>query len=119
MSDLDWLRKWANYFPDKVAVVDLDTQVEYTYKALHRYASQMVSYLKANYKEGDRIAVLAEQSSFTVVLAIACQRLGVILVPINYRLSPSEISNLLKDCEPSLVIYSEWFAQKIGLEKDY
>ena len=118
MSNLDWIRKWANYFPEKTAIVDLDTQTEYSYKALHRYSYSIVKYLK-DYKEGDRIAVLAEQSAFMVALAVACQRLGLILVPLNYRLSNAEISNLLKDCEPSLVIYSELYEQKLILEKDY
>lgn len=119
MSDLDWVSKWANYFPEKIAIVDLDTQVEYSYKDLHRYSYAILLYLQQYYKEGDRIAVLAEQSSFTVALAVACQRLGLILVPINYRLSNVEISGLFKDCEPSLIIYSEFFGDKITLEKDY
>lgn len=118
MSDLDWIRKWANYYPEKTAIVDLDTKISYSYKKLHHYSTSIVQYLGKFYKEGDRIAVLAEQSTFMVALAVACQRLGLILVPLNYRLSHGEIVVLLKDCAPSLIIYSELYESKILLSKD-
>lgn len=119
MNSLDWISKWANYCPDKVAVVDLDTDVEYSYKELHRYSFAITQLLGNQYKEGDRIAVLAEQSAFMVAVFSACQRQGIILVPINYRLCPEEISKLLTDCDPSLVIFSESFEEKLILAKDY
>ena len=119
MNDLDWIRKWAYYKPEKIATIDLDTNQEYSYRDLLRYSYSITNYLEQNFKEGDRIAVLAEQSTFMVALFAACQRLGIILAPLNYRLSNAEISVLLSDCAPSLVIYSELFEEKLSLSKDY
>lgn len=119
MNGLDWISKWSNYLPHKIAVVELDTQKEYSYREIHQYSFAVTQLLKSRYREGDRIAVLAEQSALMIALFSACQRLGIILVPINYRLSTKEIFELLKDCEPSLIIFNEGFKEKLTLARDY
>lgn len=115
MNSLDWLKKWADYIPNKIAVTNLDTGEEFSYGEMYQYADKITTLLEGRIKEGDRIAVLAEQSAFLIALFSACQRLGAILVPINYRLSSTEIQSLLKDCAPQLLIYSEHFEEKIML----
>ena len=119
MNSLDWLKKWADYIPNKAAVTNLDTGEIFSYLEMHRYANRIVNLLGDQIKEGDRIAVLAEQSAFLIALFSACQRLGAILVPINYRLSTPEIHALLKDCSPQLLIYSEHFEEKIAMMMDF
>ena len=118
MSVLDWIAKWADYAPQKIAVADLESGAEFSYRELHLRANEMVHLLKEEYKEGDRVAVLLEHSIDLIALFSACQRLGLILVPLNYKLSTPEIFQQLKDCEPSLVIYSEFFSSPISLIKD-
>lgn len=118
MNDLDWISKWADYQPKKIAVSDLETGEDFTYLDLHQKSYSIVSLLKEQHKEGDRIAVIMEHSPFLIALFSACQRLGLILVPLNYKLSGSEIHDQLKDCEPSLVIYSEFFDHLLLLVKD-
>jgi fatty-acyl-CoA synthase len=69
MNTLDWIAKWADYTPDKVAVTSFDDQESYTYADLHKYADHLVNYLlDLNIEEGDRIAVLAEHGPFYLVL---------------------------------------------------
>lgn len=119
MNDLDWIKKWANYLPEKTAILDLDTNESFSYLDLHLYAMSITYFLSKNYKEGDRIVILGDQSAFMVALFSACQRLGLILVPINFRLSEIEIKSLLEDCQPSLVIYSEHYEGRITLVKDF
>ena len=118
MSVLDWVAKWADYSPNKIAVADLESGEEFSYRELHLRANEMVCLLKDEYKEGDRIAVLMEHSINLIALFSACQRLGLILVPLNYKLSAPEIFDQLRDCKPSLVIYSEFFSSPISLIKD-
>jgi len=118
MSVLDWIAKWADYSPNKIALVDLDSGADFTYKELHNRANEIVYLLKEEYKEGDRIAVIMEHSINLIALFSACQRLGLILVPLNYKLSSPEIFDQLKDCEPSLVIYSEFFSSPLSIIKD-
>lgn len=118
MNTLDWIAKWADYTPDKVAVTSYDNQESYTYAAIHKYANHLVNYLiDLNIQEGDRVAVLAEHGPFYLVLFSACQRLGAILTPLNYRLSQTEIRDLIDDCSPSLLICNNAQAGKIDFGK--
>lgn len=106
MNYLDWIAKWSSYTPHKKAVVSLDTKQSYTYKQLHENALKIESHLINKYqlKKGDRLAVLAEHSPEYLMLFIATQRLGVILVPLNYRCTAFELAHCLHDVTPSLVL---------------
>ena len=118
MSVLDWIEKWSDYTPQKIAVSDLETGEEFSYRELHLKSNAIAHVLKKNYREGDRIAVLLEHSVFLIGLFSACQRLGLILVPLNYKLSAPELLEQLNDCKPSLLIYSEFFSAPISIIKD-
>lgn len=114
MDTLDWTAKWADYTPDKIAITSYDRNKSYTYCELNRYANQLTNkFSEFNIEEGDRIAVLAEHSLEYIVLFVACQRMGIIMVPLNYRLSLKEISKLISDCTPSLLIYNANHQDKI------
>lgn len=114
MDTLDWIGKWADYTPDKIAVSSFEADEHYTYSDLNQYADNLLSVFETlNCKQGDRIAVLAEHGAFYLVLLAACQRMGLILTPLNYRLATSEITNLIEDCQPSLLIYSETQKEKV------
>lgn len=107
MDTLDWTAKWADYTPDKIALTSYDTNKSYTYADLHLFANRLTNiFLEFQLEEGDRVAVLAEHSLEYMVLFVACQRVGIILVPLNYRLSKKEIGNLISDCTPKLLVYS-------------
>ncbi len=113
MNTLDWIAKWADYTPTKIALSSFDTDEQYTYFEVHVYANRLIEkLLSLGLEEGDRIAVLAEHSIDYIVLFSACQRLGIILVPLNFRQVNSEINNLIKDCNPILFIYSKKQKQK-------
>ncbi|WP_431108319.1 class I adenylate-forming enzyme family protein [Winogradskyella poriferorum] len=107
MNTLDWTAKWADYTPDKIAITSYDSGEQYSFSDLNSYANRLVEkFKKIGLQEGDRIAILAEHGLEYIVLFVACQRLGIILVPLNYRFSVNEIQKLILDCTPSLFIYS-------------
>ena len=115
MIVLDWIAKWAEYSPNKTAIICDDSNESYSYANLDIYANRLVEKLKVlGLVEGDRLAVLSEHSVEYVVLFVACQRLGVILVPLNYRLSLHEIQKLISDSTPSLIVYSDNHKTKIN-----
>lgn len=114
MNTLDWIAKWADYTPHKIALTSYDTNEKITYSNLNDYAIKLVDKFKEiGLEEGDRIAVLAEHSLEYIVLFIACQRLGVILVPLNYKLSINELQKLLLDCTPTVVIFGDNYFGKL------
>lgn len=115
MDTLDWTAKWADYTPEKIAITSYDANASYTYNNLHNYANNLIlKFAELDLEEGDRIAVLAEHSLEYIVLFVACQRMGIIMVPLNYRLSVNETSKLLLDCTPSLLIYSTNHCEKVA-----
>lgn len=106
MINLDWISKWSSYTPDKKAVVSLDSGRIYTYRDLDRGACEIACLLlnRYNLNKGDRVAVLSEHSPEYLMLFIATQRLGIILVPLNYRGSTTELLFCLNDVSPALFL---------------
>ena len=58
---------------------------------------------QAGILKGDRIGVLGKNSLEFFLIYGAAAFLGAIVLPINWRLSPDEISFNLSDCEPKVV----------------
>ena len=83
MNYFDWIGKWSVYTPDKKAVASVDTGAAYTYKELNDLSIRLENHLRIEYsiEKGDRIAVLASHSPEYLILFIAAQRMGAILVP--------------------------------------
>ena len=114
MDTFDWIAKWADYTPNKIALTSYDNDEKYSYTQLHTFANRLADkFTEFGLEEGNRIAVLAQHSLEYIVLFATCQRMGVILVPLNYRLSKKEITKLIVDCIPSLLIYHPSYEEKI------
>ncbi|KQU78646.1 AMP-binding protein [Ensifer sp. T173] len=91
----------ARLRPDALACLDLATGKKWTYAALDADIERAVVVLRAKgVTEGDRVAVLARNSGWQVVMQQALIRMGGIFVPLNWRLSEPEIDILLADCAP-------------------
>lgn len=114
--ELDWLSKWQHYSPLRCAIKDGHTGFEINYKDLYLQSCRGAEYLKNTYnlKVGDRVAVLAMNDLSYVVLFFALQRLGVILVPVNYRLTAREIEHIVSDCQPKLIVHDAIYAESVG-----
>ncbi|WP_375334212.1 class I adenylate-forming enzyme family protein [Flagellimonas sp. C4] len=109
INTFDWFKKWAGYTPNKIALKDAESGTTLTYRQINNASNSISYYLKDKYqlKKGDRIAIIAENDLTQVLLFGAAQKMGIILVPINYRLAHAEVEYLLGDSECSLVLYSE------------
>lgn len=104
----DWLEKWAEYAPIKVVVEDAVTKASYTYSQLNNLSNYLARrFEKMGLKTGDRIAVLSEFRVEYMVLLGAAMKMGYILVPLNYRLSPRELMYMIHNCSPRLLITEE------------
>ncbi len=114
MYSKDWISKWAVYSPHKTALKEHDTGRSLSYGALNKAANYLAMELMQvlGLQKGNRIMVLAEHSLEYVTLFSAAQKAGFILVPVNYRLAPSEIDYLAGNCEPRMLIVEEQFRSK-------
>jgi long-chain acyl-CoA synthetase len=72
-----------------------------TFGELHGQVRSLVGALcAAGFKRGDRLALLLPNGPECIQLVYACSWLGVIVVPINTRLSTIEIDHVLSDAAP-------------------
>ena len=58
---------------------------------------------------GDRVAVLAHNSSDLFELQFACARIGAVFAPMNWRLTVPELRFIVGDCEPVVMFYDPEF----------
>jgi fatty-acyl-CoA synthase len=54
---------------------------------------------------GQRVAWLGLNHEMQCVTLVACARLGLIFMPLNFRLAVPELSMVLQDAQPSLLVY--------------
>ncbi|MFQ3609688.1 MAG: o-succinylbenzoate--CoA ligase [Chloroherpetonaceae bacterium] len=111
----DWLEKLSLYFPNKIAMKEVETGRTLTYQEFQNCANRLAALFtnELGIKQGERIAILAENALEHFILMFVAQKTGVIIVPLNYRLAQSEIHELLKDCTPSMLIVQEKFSETI------
>ena len=107
----DWLTIRDRHTPDNEAVVDLSDGARYTYREMNQRANRLAGVLQHTFglQPGDRLAVLSKNCIEMIDLFFACGKIGVILVPYNYRLPTPAISDLADDCAPSLLAYGNEF----------
>jgi fatty-acyl-CoA synthase len=113
--ELDWLARWAVYAGQRVALVDADANREWTYRQLLTQASKLARLFEAKgVTRGDRVAVLAGNEVGFIPLFFALNRLGAILVPVNFRLAAREVDHIVADSKPRLFIHSKQFAETVA-----
>lgn len=118
--EVDWLAKWALYTPERLFLRDHGRGTTWTFLQAQQRALAVAAHLRdqAGVGRGDRVAVYAPNCSEYVFLFLACVKLGAVLVPLNYRLTPPELSVMLRDADPSLMIHDDSFADNIATLHD-
>jgi len=110
----NWIIQRTKLSPEKVALIDVHTDEQWTYSDLEKEIINWVGYLEEkNCERGDRIVVLSHNRKELFAIMFACGVLGAIYVPINWRLSPLEWESLLKDCEAKILIYDPTFQAQV------
>lgn len=109
MSMWQRLNGHATFSPDKVAIDSDDGTL--TYHQLSVLVERCVDYFHSlNLGEGDRVAVLALNHPDWFIALFAAARCGVVLVPLNWRLSVDELQYVLNDASPALLLHDQAFA---------
>ena len=89
--------KWAHETPDKVALIDFDTDRSFTYRELDETTTALaLGLLEAGYRPGDFLATLLPLLPEHIFLEYACFKIGVVHVPLDLRLKAAEVIRSLK-----------------------
>jgi fatty-acyl-CoA synthase len=98
-----WIRDRARTTPDRVAI-DHDGRLV-TYRELDAQSDALAAEWAARgLRRGDRLATLTANSPEHVAVFFACAKLGLVLLPLNWRLAPPELAYQLEHAEPSLLL---------------
>jgi fatty-acyl-CoA synthase len=105
-----WLGDRARNTPSRVAI-DYDGRLV-TYGELDAGAAAFAgAFATAGLQRGDRVATLTGNSPEHVMVFFACARLGLILLPLSWRLSPAELRYQLDDAEPALFLVEDVYEE--------
>ncbi len=115
MFHFDWLKRHAERTPDKLALVDAHTGRTFTYVEFNERANRFASFLKdtLGLKQGDRVSILAQNSSDYYEVLFACGKMGAVLNTLNWRLAVPELQFILNDCSPRVLIYEPMLAEAV------
>lgn len=112
-----WPWRRARIDADAPAVRQGDRSL--TYAELDDQVRRMARVLAdAGVGHGDRVAYLGANDLMTFVTLFAAGWLGAIFVPLNTRLSAAEITYLLGDCRPGVLVHSEALVALVPAEAD-
>ena len=108
----DWLAYHARYNADSPACVDLGSGRRFTYAGINERSTRLATGLAAGHGvgKGDRVAIIAANSTDFYELMFACWKLGALFMPLNWRLHPVEIAELLSHGEPKALFCDEEYA---------
>lgn len=109
---IDAVSYYARRRAGALACVDLETGKRWSYTDLTTDVDRTAKWLAENFgsASGVRVASVARNSVRLLVLHLACIRAGAIYVPLNWRLTASELAALVRDAQPSLLVHDAEFA---------
>ncbi len=113
----DWLGRRAKLTPDKVALIDtIDGYRRITYAEWYLQQNRTANFLAGalGVRRGDRVAVLATNSTAYLDTWFALGVLGGILQNLNWRLAVPELERVLLDAAPVALIYSREFHDQVN-----
>jgi fatty-acyl-CoA synthase len=102
----DMLALYARLFPDKIGAGDLERKMTFSlwYSRACRLANALIG---IGMRKGDRVCVLAYNCAEWLEIYAAASLSGVVAVPINFRLTGSEVRYIVENCEAEALIVQD------------
>lgn len=120
---LSLLEERTNAFSDRIAL-GIRTQLgwkEFSYKGIGLLSRKLASHLimDIQVKKGERVAILSESKPEYGACVFASIMAGMTVVPLDVKLTEYELTSILSDCEPSVMLVSQSFVQTaLDLQKE-
>lgn len=112
----DWLAARVAQNPGALALHDLATDRRHSYQDFLARSQRIAGVLRDTYDvgPGDRVMVLAHNSTDLYEILLACWRIGAVYMPVNWRLAAVEIAAIAADATPAVIICDEEFNDLIS-----
>jgi fatty-acyl-CoA synthase len=101
-----WPARRARMAPERLALSQGGRQMTYLELAA-RSAALATVLQQSGVQPGDRVAYLGQNAIETFETFFACGLAGAVFVPLNYRLAAAELSYMLGDCGPVVLVHSQ------------
>src|ERR1700730_9626118 len=101
-----YLANAVRRFPHQQAIVD--AQVRWSFQDLYVECSTLAAHMQAlSLVAGDHALVLLKNRRENIVIYWACQLLGLIYTPLNFRMPSDEVAYCITDAQPRVIFYEE------------
>jgi fatty-acyl-CoA synthase len=109
----DWIAYHAKARGSTIAMEDLASGRSFTYAEFDDRSGRLASAMRDRFGvvRGDRVAVLAHNSTDLFELQFACARLGAVFAPLNWRLTLPELTFIVGDSQPVVLFHDPEFAE--------
>lgn len=112
----DFLARWAQLVPDRTAIDEVASGRRWTYAELDDRATRLAVALREGLAipPGARVAMLAGNRAEVFEAYFGCAKAGLTFVPLNYRLTPTELEGILADAAPEALLYDDAHAPTVA-----
>ena len=101
----DWLTHRATATPEDLALINTDTDTRWSYSGLDAAVDETAGRLAAlGIEPGDHVGMLMSTQLLSVCLLHAAQRLGLRLVPLNDRLTATELAVQIDHADLAMLV---------------
>jgi len=106
------LSRSAARFPDKIALIEGERKVSY-YKFNNRVNKLANKLLRLNIQKGDKVSLYLHNSIEWVEIYFALSKIGVVIVPINFRLKGNELVYIIRNSDSKFLFFDTDLQQNI------
>ncbi|HEY7608112.1 MAG TPA: AMP-binding protein [Alphaproteobacteria bacterium] len=114
MDISNWVAHRAHWAPERIAI--RFERGDWSNAGFEDRVGRLAAALKRELKigEGDRVAHLGLNSPDLLALFFACARIGAMIVPLNWRLTPSEHAYQIGDAAPAALLVEPEYWDDVG-----
>ncbi|UTW54762.1 long-chain fatty acid--CoA ligase [Kordiimonas sp. SCSIO 12610] len=114
----DWISYNAANHGARTAQVDIASGRTYTYLQMHDRVGRLAAHLKElGVRKGDRVGLLAMNSTDMNEVVFACWRIGAVCLMLNFRLTAPELEYIINDASPDVVVFDTVFEPTVDIVK--
>ena len=101
-------------FSDRLAMIDPDTERNWTYRGLDQASNQLSRALYADgARHGDVVMLMLGNCPEFAFSYIAAQKNGAVCCPVNFRISAGELAYCLDDSKPAVLLYAAEYRESV------
>ncbi|MCP5069053.1 MAG: long-chain fatty acid--CoA ligase, partial [bacterium] len=110
-----FLAKRAALGPDREALVEVERDRRFSYRELNARSNRIAhALLEKGVAKGDRVAVLMMNGAEYIETYFGIAKIGAVMVPLNWRLVPDELSFILGDSGSTVLLFDNEFDESVA-----